>query len=45
MQETVTITKAKYEKLKKQAEIDKEFLKELVSSLSDIKAKRVRQVR
>lgn len=45
MQDTVTISRSEYERLKKQANIDMEFLKELVSSLADIKAGRVRRVR
>lgn len=45
MQDTVTIKKSEYNRLKRQAEIDVEFLKELVESLADIKAGRVRQVR
>lgn len=45
MQDTVTIPKSEYVKLKRQANIDLKFLKELVSSLADIKAGRVRRVR
>lgn len=45
VQDTVTISKSEYIKLKSQAKIDMEFLKDLVSSLSDIKAGRVRRVR
>ncbi|HZX33877.1 MAG TPA: hypothetical protein VFF09_00700 [archaeon] len=45
MQDTVTISKSRYTKLKQQANIDMEFLKELASSLADIKAGRVRRVR
>ncbi len=45
MQDTVTIPKTEYERLKRQANIDMEFLKELVDSLADIKAGRVRRVR
>ncbi len=48
MQDSVTISKSEYSKLKKQAKqanIDREFLKELVSSLADIKAGRVIRVR
>lgn len=45
MSETVTISKEEYLELKQQAEIDTEFLKELVSSLFDIKAGKVTQVR
>ena len=45
MQETVTIPKSEYLKLKKQAKIDMEFIKDIMSSLADIKAGRVRRVR
>lgn len=45
MQETVTISKKEYDKLKRKAKIDMEFLKDLVRGLSDIKAGRVRRVR
>ena len=45
MPETVTIEKEEYLRLKHQAEIDTDFLKELVSSLFDIKAGKVTQVR
>ena len=41
----VTIPKEEYVRLKQQAEIDTEFLKELVSSMQDIKAGKVKQVR
>lgn len=44
-QEMVTIPKVEYLALKQQAKIDLEFVKDLVSSLADIKAGRVRQVR
>lgn len=43
--ETVTIPKKEYENLKKQAGIDMEFLKELMSSFKDIKEGRVRRVK
>lgn len=43
--ETITIPKHEYENLKKQAMIDMDFLRQLMSSLADIKAGRVRQVR
>lgn len=43
--ETITIPKQEYESLKKQAKIDMDFLRQLMSSLADIKAGRVRQVR
>ena len=45
MQDTVTISRVEYDKLKRQAKIDMEFLKELISSLADIKAGRIRRVR
>jgi len=45
MLETVTIEKEEYLRLKHQAEIDTGFLEELVSSLFDIKAGRIKQVR
>ena len=44
MQDTVTISKSEYNKLKRQAKIDVEFIKELVSNLVDIKAGRVMRV-
>ncbi|MBS3062359.1 MAG: hypothetical protein J4203_00670 [Candidatus Diapherotrites archaeon] len=44
-QQMVTIPRDEYLALKKQAKIDLEFVKDLVSSLADIKAGRVRQVR
>lgn len=43
--ETVTIPKKEYETLKKEANIDLDFLRQLISSLADIKAGRVRRVR
>lgn len=43
--ETVTIPKQEYEKLKMQAEIDIELLKQLVSSFKDIKEGNVRRVK
>lgn len=43
--ETITIPKREYESLKKQAKIDMEFLKELMSSFKDIKEGRVKRVR
>ncbi len=43
--ETITIPRREYENLKKQAKIDMEFLKELMSSFKDIKEGRVRRVR
>jgi len=45
MAETVTISKAEYTRLKKKAEIDTEFLKELMEGIADIKAGRVTRVR
>jgi len=45
MQETITIPKEEYLRLRQQAEIDADFLKELFSSLLDIKTGKVRQVR
>jgi hypothetical protein len=45
MQETVTITKKEYLKLKSQAEKDTQFLEELISSLNDIKTGKVIKVR
>mgnify|MGYP001605687453 FL=1 len=43
--EMVTITKAKYEELKRKAEIDEELLKELVQGLKDIKEGNLKRVR
>lgn len=43
--ETVTISKKEYETLKMQAKIDMDLLQQFMSSLSDIKAGRVRRVR
>lgn len=45
VQETVTLTKAEYERLKMQAEIDVDLLKELMAGIKDIKEGRVRRVR
>jgi len=45
MQKTVTIPKEEYLRLKQQAGIDMELLKALCSSLADIKAGRIKQVR
>tara|TARA_Y100000310_G_C19974419_1_gene486940 strand:+ start:147 stop:281 length:135 start_codon:yes stop_codon:yes gene_type:complete len=42
--ETVTISKEEYEKLKEQADIDVDLLKQLMESFSDIKAGRIRQI-
>ncbi len=43
--ETITIPKREYKNLKKQAKMDMEFLKELMSSFKDIKEGRVKRVR
>jgi hypothetical protein len=43
--EMITISKQEYLQLKEQAEIDLDFLKELIESLADIKAGRVKRVR
>ncbi len=43
--ETVTIAKQEYLKLKRQAEIDIKFLRQVVSSLKDIKEGNVRRVK
>ncbi len=43
--ETITIPKKEYEQLKKKANIDEELFNQLVESLEDIKAGRVRRVR
>jgi len=43
--EMVTIPKAEYVRLKQQANIDLEFLKELLEGLSGIKAGQVERVR
>lgn len=45
MQETVTIPKKEYIKLKRKANTDEKFLKELAQSLEDIKNGRVKRVR
>lgn len=42
--ETITIPKKEYETLKKQAKVDMDFLRQLISSLADIKAGRIRRV-
>jgi hypothetical protein len=44
-QETVTIPRKEYKKLKRQAEIDIDLLQQLMSSFKDIKEGRVRRVR
>ncbi|MDD5148754.1 MAG: hypothetical protein PHH08_04795 [Candidatus ainarchaeum sp.] len=41
----VVISKAEYLRLKQQAEIDLGFLKDLFSSVADIRSGRVKQVR
>ena len=43
--ETVTIPKKEYEKLKMQADVDADLLKQLVESFKDIKAGRIRRVK
>lgn len=40
--ETVTIAKTKYEKLKREAELDQDLLLSLVRGLEDIKEGRIR---
>ncbi len=42
--ETVSIPKEEYTRLKKLEEIDQDLLNQLVSSLEDIKAGRIRKV-
>ena len=42
--ETVTITKKEYNRLKKLEKVDQELLNQLVSSLEDIKAGRIKRV-
>ena len=43
--ETVTISKEEYEKLKEQANIDLDLLRQLMESFEDIKAGRIRRVK
>ena len=43
--ETITIPKAEYEKLKMQANIDIDLLKQLTTSFKEIKSGRVRRVK
>jgi len=43
MEETVTIPRKEYEKLKETQEIDYELLSKIVKSLEDIKAGRVKE--
>ena len=42
--ETVTIPKEEYERLKKLDKVDHDLIRQLVSSLEDIKAGRIRRV-
>lgn len=42
--ETVTIPKEEYMRLKKLEEVDQELINQLISSLEDIKAGRIRKV-
>lgn len=43
--DTVTISRQEYEKLKMQAEVDVDLLKQLVTSFKDIKEGRIRRVK
>lgn len=43
--ETVTITKEEYEKLRRQADIDVDLLKQFLESFKDIKEGRIRRVK
>ncbi len=43
-QETVTISKTEYDRLKKLEEVDQSLLNQLVESLKDIKAGRVKRI-
>lgn len=43
--EMITIEREEYEKLKMQANIDAELLKQMASSFKDIKAGRIRRVK
>ena len=43
--ETVTISKEEYEKLKKEANIDVDLLKQFLESFKDIKEGRIRRVK
>ncbi|MBI2669143.1 hypothetical protein HYX14_04850 [Candidatus Woesearchaeota archaeon] len=45
MQETITIERKEYEELKRKADIDTDFLQQLMSSLRDIKEGKVRRVK
>ena len=42
--ETVTIPREEYESLKRKAEVDEDLLRQLVNSLEDVKAGRIRRV-
>ena len=42
--ETITISKKEYERLKKLDKVDHDLIKQLVSSLEDIKAGRIKRV-
>ena len=44
-QQMVTITKEEYLQLKEQAEIDTEFVKELIQSFENIQAGKIKRVR
>ena len=43
--ETITIPKAEYERLRRQASIDIELVEQFVASLKDIKEGRIRRVK
>tara|TARA_B100000315_G_C14573455_1_gene586784 strand:+ start:320 stop:460 length:141 start_codon:yes stop_codon:yes gene_type:complete len=43
--ETVTISKEEYLRLKKMEDVDEDLLNQLVASLEDIKAGRIKRVR
>jgi len=43
--EMITIPKKEYERLKTQADIDVDLLKQLIESFKDIKAGRIRRVK
>ncbi|MDD5464625.1 MAG: hypothetical protein PHP62_05750 [Candidatus Moranbacteria bacterium] len=45
VQDTVTIPKSEYFKLKRQAEIDVDLLKQFLESFKDIKEGRIRRVK
>jgi len=45
MEETICIPKSEYDRLKMQANIDLDLLKQLVESLKDVKEGRVRRVK